>query len=302
VNDRDGITPGDWPRKAPGPADVFESEDMSPPPPAGLEKALAGVEIPAGLGEKFETLARVMARLRSPDGCPWDLEQTHQKLAHHLLEEAYETVDAIESSDWGHVAEELGDLMLQIVFQSQIALDEGRFDLAQVVDGITEKLERRHPHIFGAVEADTAEQVSVNWERIKREQEGKETAINMPSGLPAVMAAIKIQDHAAREGFDWPDADGVLAKLDEEVAELREARDNGEPDRVEHELGDLMFTVVNVARHLGVDPEQALRRSSREFVRRYAAMEQEAARQQKSLASMDIDEMERLWQAAKEKR
>jgi tetrapyrrole methylase family protein/MazG family protein len=301
VSDRKGNVPGDGLWKAPGPADVFQSEEMSLAPPGGLEEALAGVAVPEGLGDKFETLARVMARLRSPDGCPWDLEQTHEKLARHLLEEAYETVDAIESGDWGHVAEELGDLMLQVVFQSQIALEEGRFDLAQVVDGITEKLERRHPHIFGAVEADTAEQVSVNWERIKREQEGKEAAISLPSGFPAVMAAMKIQNHAAREGFDWPDTDGVLSKLDEEVAELREARDVGESARVEHELGDLLFTVVNVARHLGVDPEQALRRSSREFVRRYAWMEQEGARQQKSLASMDLDEMERLWQAAKEK-
>jgi MazG family protein len=294
----EGKEQGPW--KAPGPADVL-ADDEAPAREGGLAEMLAGAEIPPGLGEKFETLARVMAKLRSADGCPWDLQQTPEKLAHHLLEEAYETVDAIDSRDWGHVGEELGDLMLQIVFQSQIASESGRFDLALVVEGITDKLERRHPHIFGAVEADTAEQVSVNWERIKREQEGKEAALAMPPGLPAMMAAIKIQNHAAREGFDWPDADGVFSKLDEEIAELHGVRDKGERELVEHELGDLLFTVVNLARHLGVDPEQALRKSSREFVRRYAWMESEAAQQEKSLASLDLDEMERLWQAAKEK-
>jgi len=294
-----GSDEGAW--KAPGPADVLEDEEDVPVTAEGLAGLLAGVEIPQGLGEKFETLARVMARLRSPGGCPWDLEQTQEKLSHHILEEAYETVDAIDSGDWAHAGEELGDLLLQIVFQSQIATESGRFDLAQVVEGITEKLERRHPHIFGAVQADTAEQVSVNWERIKREQEGKEAAIAMPPGLPAMMAAIKVQNHAAREGFDWPDADGVFEKLDEEISELSEVRDEGAQERVEHELGDLLFTVVNLARHLGVNPEQALRRSSREFVRRYAWMEEEAARQGVSLASLGLDEMEGLWQAAKEK-
>ncbi len=143
----------------------------------------------------------------------------------HVLEEAYESVDAIDSGNWEHLCEELGDLLLQIVFQSRIAEERGRFDLAEVVDGITEKLERRHPHIFGKVAAETAEQVSINWDRIKREEEGKETGVALPSGLPALMAARKIQGHAAREGFDWNDVEGVMEKLDEEMRELsRSAR------------------------------------------------------------------------------
>ena len=285
-------------RRAPGPADLIEDAEL---PAVDLAESLAAVEIPDRLGEKFETLARVMAKLRSPDGCPWDLEQTAEKLSRHMLEEAYETVEAIDSGDWSHVAEELGDLLLQIVFQSQIAEEEERFDLGTVVDGITEKLERRHPHIFGEAFADTPEAVTANWERIKREQEGKPSAIRLPGGLPAMMAAIKVQNHAAREGFDWPDAAGVFAKLDEEIDELHEARAEGRTSRIEHELGDLMFTLVNLSRHLGVDPEQALRRSSTEFVKRYSCMEEEAERQGKDLASMSLDDKERLWQAAKEK-
>jgi tetrapyrrole methylase family protein/MazG family protein len=257
------------------------------------------VAIPGDLGEKFQRLARVMARLRSPDGCPWDLEQTPGTLARHLLEEAYESVDAIDSGDWEHLSEELGDLLLQIVFQSRIAEEHGFFDLAAVVDGITEKLERRHPHIFGGVVAETAEQVSTNWERIKREEEGKETGVTMPPGLPALMAAGKMQGRAARAGFDWADAEGVFEKLDEEVRELREA--HGGPFRlVEREVGDLLFTTVNLARHLGVDPEHALRLTAREFVRRYGFMEEEAKQRGVELAAISLDEKEELWRSAKQ--
>lgn len=258
----------------------------------------AGARTPANLGEKFERLAEVMAQLRSPDGCPWDLEQTPATLARHLLEEAYESVDAIDSGEWEHLSEELGDLLLQIVFQSRIAEEHGRFDLADVVDGITEKLRRRHPHIFGSARAETAEQVTVNWERIKSEEEGKDTGVTVPPGLPAVMAARKIQSNAARAGFDWDDARGVLEKLDEEIQELTDAI-GGPDDMLEREVGDLLFTVVNLSRHLGVDPEHALRGTAREFVRRYALMDEEAERRGVDLASMTIDEKERLWQSAK---
>ena len=283
-------------QRAGGPADSIDDDVPARP----LAEQLADVDIPPGLGDKFETLARVMGKLRSPEGCPWDLEQTPDKLARHLLEEAYETVEAIDSEDWLHVAEELGDLMLQIVFQSQLASEEGRFDLAVVVDGITVKLERRHPHIFGQVEADTAEQVAVNWEKIKQDQEGKAAGIRPHPGLPAMMAAIKIQGHAARDGFDWEAADDVFHKVDEEIAELHEVRRGGSPREIEHEVGDLLFTVVNLSRHLGVDPEQALRRSATEFVRRYSWMEEEAGRQGKELASLSLEDKERLWEAAKE--
>ncbi len=254
--------------------------------------------MPPGLGGSFERLAGVMGRLRGPGGCPWDLEQTPGSLARHLLEEAHESVDAIDSGDWGHLAEELGDLLLQIVFQARIAEEHGRFDLRQVVDGITEKLERRHPHIFGDVQAETSEQVALNWERIKRDQEGKEPGVSMPRGLPAMMAARKVQSVAAREGFDWDEPPGVIDKLEEEIRELKDAL-GGPHEELENEVGDLLFSAVNLARHLGVDPEHALRRTALEFVRRFSLMEREAEQQGKRLEEMSLDEKERLWQEAK---
>jgi tetrapyrrole methylase family protein / MazG family protein len=267
---------------------------------SGLDQALADVEIPEDLGGKLELFARIMARLRSPGGCPWDLEQTPQKLSRHMLEEAYETVEAIDSQDWEHVCEELGDLMLQIVFQARIAEEEERFDLADVINGITVKMERRHPHIFGEAEADSAHQVAVNWDRIKKEQEGKDTSMAMPTGMPAIMAAMEVQGRAAREGFDWSAAEGVFSKIDEEIDELHEVRRGGTEDEIALEVGDVLFTVVNLSRHLGVDPERALRGSVREFVRRYTLMEAEARRRGLDLPSMSMEEKELLWQEAKE--
>lgn len=259
-----------------------------------------GLPLPENLGAKFERLAGIMARLRSGDGCPWDLEQSQESLARHILEEAYESVEAIESADWGHLSEELGDLLLQIVFQSRIAQEGGRFDLAEVVDGITEKLERRHPHIFGEATADTADQVAVNWDRIKREEEGEEesSSMRMPPGVPAMLAAMKIQGQAARAGFDWREGEEVLPKLTEELEEIREAM-GGPVDALQKEVGDLLFTVINLARHVGVDPERALRHSCAEFVGRYKSMESEAARKGRKFDSLSIEAKEELWQAAK---
>jgi len=260
-----------------------------------------GAGTPAGLGRKFERMAEIMAELRAPGGCPWDLEQTPETLARHLLEEAYESVEAIETGDWAHLEEELGDLLLQIVFQSRIAEESGRFDLSDVVDGIKDKLERRHPHIFGDAEATTPEQVSVNWDRIKREEEGGYEGMKMPEGLPAMMSALKIQGRAAREGFDWTDGADVFVKLEEEIEELNEAK-GGPREEVMSELGDVLFTVVNLSRHLGIDPEQALRATCREFSSRYALMEREAERRGKDLAALSLEEKESLWRQAKGER
>jgi tetrapyrrole methylase family protein/MazG family protein len=260
-----------------------------------------GPSMSGDLGSKFERMAEIMATLRAPGGCPWDLAQTPETLARHLLEEAYESVEAIETGDWAHLAEELGDLLLQIVFQSRIAEESGRFNLSDVVAGITEKLERRHPHIFGDVEAASAEQVSINWDRIKREEEGEYESMKMPEGLPAMMSALKIQGRAARDGFDWTDGADVFVKLEEEIEELGKAK-GGPREKVERELGDVLFTVVNLSRHLGVDPEQALRATCREFARRYALMEEEAGGRGKDLASLSLEEKESLWQQVKGER
>lgn len=251
-------------------------------------------------GAKFERLAGVMAKLRSVEGCPWDLEQTPATLSRHMLEESYEAVEAIDAEDWEHLAEELGDLLLQILFQSRIAEEEERFDLGDVVDGITEKLLRRHPHIFDGQTASTAEQVSANWDRIKTEEEGKAPGSESHLGLPAMMGALKLQHRAAREGFDWPGPPGVFEKVDEEVTELRRAV-GGPDEALEHELGDLLFTVINLARHLEVDPEAALRRTNREFARRYSEIEVEARRRGVEPGAIPLDEKEQIWARAKER-
>lgn len=256
--------------------------------------------IESGSGASFEELIRIMSVLRSPEGCPWDREQTPGTLAKHIIEEAYETVEAIETENWDHLAEELGDLLLQIVFQSQIADESGRFEINDVVQGIIEKLIRRHPHVFGSARADTPEEVSYNWERIKREQEGKDTGCRFQSGIPELAGALEIQKYAADSGFDWECPGDVIVKLEEETRELEEVLE-GPADAAERELGDILFTVVNVARHLGIDPSRALRRTNREFVSRYSYVEEKAKRMGKNIDKMTIAEMEELWEEAKSK-
>lgn len=252
------------------------------------------------VGELMDNFARLMARLRSSDGCPWDLKQTPMSLTKHLLEEAYEAVHAVEREDWEHLSEELGDLLLQIVFQARIAEENGRFDLADVIKGISEKIERRHPHIFGDVKVDSAEDVASNWDMIKREEKEKRGVdrVCAPLWLPALMAAFKLQGEAARIGFDWESAEGVFEKIAEETKEVADSRLKG-GESVEKEIGDLLFSVVNLSRHLGVDPERALRKSCEEFARRLDVMEKEARKKGGSLSGMTLRELDELWENAK---
>lgn len=244
-----------------------------------------------------------MARLRGPQGCPWDKEQTHESLRRYLLEEAYETVDAIDNNDSEHLKEELGDLLLQVVFHAQIAFEQGRFDIEDVVEGIVTKLVRRHPHIFGETEVSSARDVLINWEEIKSKEKSETSAIaGIPASFPSLVYAYKLQSKAARVGFDWEDVEGALEKITEEVDELKEemnAAKTGE-GRVEDEIGDLLFAVVNVARHLDVDPELALRGTCKKFERRFGYMEEEAATRGERLADMTLDEKDKLWDKAKE--
>jgi len=252
-------------------------------------------------GEEFEKLVSIMEVLRSKEGgCPWDLEQTQKSLSRYLLEETYEAVEAIEEEDWEHLKEELGDLLLQIVFQSRIAEEEGKFEISQVITSINEKLIRRHPHIFGSGEAKTAEEVSISWDRIKREEEGDLPTGKSPRALPALLVAMKIQGKAKRAGFDWASFDGVIDKMEEEIEELKGALGCSR-EKIEKEVGDLLFSVVNLARHLEVDPEIALRIACKDFEERYTAMELEAERRGKDFASMSIDEKEEIWQEVKGK-
>ena len=246
-----------------------------------------------------------MARLRGPGGCPWDREQTFDTIKPYLLEETYEVMQAIDARDWRELAEELGDLMLQSVFFAQMASEEGHFQIDESLDAINEKLIRRHPHIFGDAEARTASDVLKRWNEIKAEEKkakGEAPKLlleGVPRALPALMEAAQISARAARAGFDWENAEQVLGKLEEELHELHEARQDASHEEIEGEVGDILFVLVNLARFLKVDPEQALRKSNSKFRRRFGHVETELQRRGKTLADSNIQEMEELWQDAK---
>ncbi len=262
----------------------------------------------SGPGPAFEAFVDLIARLRAPGGCPWDREQTHASLKPMTIEEAYEVLEAIDDGDDGELAGELGDLLLQVVFHSQIAAEERRFTVGDVIARVSEKMVRRHPHVFGDARADTAGEVLRNWEAIKRDEQaakGSAAADSMldsvSSAQPAVLEAFQMTTKAGRVGFDWPDAASVLAKLDEEVAELREAMAAGPAasPRVADEIGDLLFVAVNVARLLGHDPESALKAANRKFRRRFRHIEDRLREAGREPAGASLDEMEALWVEAK---
>jgi len=251
-------------------------------------------------------LLAIMDRLRDPGGCPWDREQSLRSLTPYLLEEAHEVIEAIEAGDGAHHKEELGDLLFQIVFQARIAREEGKFDFADVCDSIADKLTRRHPHVFGDVSVSGSREVVKNWERIKadeRKEKGQSprSAIGgVPQGLPALVRAERITEKAAAVGFDWPDAESVLAKVREELAELEQAIASGARERVEQELGDLFFALANLGRFVKVHPEEALRGTVRRFVQRFAHIESRLAEQGRTPRESDLQEMDRYWDEAKE--
>ncbi|WPY95142.1 nucleoside triphosphate pyrophosphohydrolase [Limimaricola variabilis] len=246
-------------------------------------------------------LSAIMRALRDPDhGCPWDIEQDFASIAPYTIEEAYEVADAISREDWPELKGELGDLLLQSVYHAQMASEAGHFDLAAVARAIADKMIARHPHVFGDESRDrTAEEQTSAWEAIKAaERAGKaETGVldGVALGLPALMRAAKLQKRAARVGFDWPQTTQVLDKLIEEAHELVEARDRLGPDEIEAEIGDLLFVMSNLARHMGVDPEVALRRSNEKFTRRFKYIERELEKRGKRLVESDLDEMDALW-------
>lgn len=246
----------------------------------------------------LKRLQRIVSRLRALDGCPWDRQQTLASLERFLLEEAYEVLDVMAGDDAAVHCDELGDLLFQIVFQAQIREEQGAFELADVVDAISDKLERRHPHVFGDAQLRDAAAVEVAWDALKR-AEGKGALGDVPRALPALMRAEKLGQRAAKAGFDWPDVEGPLAKVDEELAELRAAMASGDLKAAEDELGDVLFAAVNVARHLGIHPEAALAGTNDRFVHRYAEIEAALAARGRSAADASIDELERLWQQAK---
>ena len=260
-------------------------------------------------GRQVERLREIVHRLRAPGGCPWDAEQSHASLVPNLIEEAYETVDTIQRGDWEHLREELGDLLLQVVFHSELEREAGRWDMDDVARGISEKLVRRHPHVFAQSDADTSDQVLRQWEEIKRAEKGHEETPylhGVGKGLPALLRAAKLQKKASKVGFDWPEADGILDKIQEELDETREemvefAKDGKVTDSLRGEVGDLLFVVVNLARKLGVDPEVALEGTNVKFEDRFGQVEAGLSAEGRSLEEADLGEMERRWQLAKER-
>lgn len=248
---------------------------------------------------QLDRLRVIMHRLRAPGGCPWDAEQTHESLIPNLIEEAYETVDTIRRGDHEHLKEELGDLLLQVVFHSELAAEDGGFDLDDVARGISEKLVRRHPHVFGQSAVSTTDGVLQQWDAIKRAEkgEGAEPYLHgVGKGLPALLRAAKLQKKAAKVGFDWPDEAGVMDKIREELDEFSDAPD---AEAAAEELGDLLFSVVNLVRFRGLDPEVVMAAANGKFEQRFAAMEAALKEQGVALEEADLAEMEAAWQAAK---
>ena len=256
-------------------------------------------------GAKFDRLVALMARLRAPGGCPWDREQTFDTIKPYTLEETYEVLDAIDRRDWRGLAEELGDFLLQAVFYAQMAQEEGRFTISDALDAICQKLIRRHPHVVGDAEAKTPDDVKVRWDQIKDEEKKqrgdapKALLSSVPRNMPALVEAQQIASKAAGVGFDWANVEQVIDKLHEELDELRSARNGSDPAQVADELGDMLFVIVNIARFLKVDPEQALRGTNAKFRKRFGYVEEQLAGRGRKLTEARIEEMEELWQEAK---
>ena len=249
----------------------------------------------------FDDLLRIMEILRAPDGCMWDREQDHQSIRRNFSEETYEVCEAIDEQDADHLKEELGDVLLQVVFHTQMEKEKGVFDIGDVADGVCKKLIFRHPHIFGTVKVGSSAEILENWDALKRVEKHQETDTSaldsVARSLPGLIRAEKLQKKAAKVGFDWENAQGAFDKVSEEADELRRAMD-GDGDAGE-ELGDLLFAVVNVARHLKVDPERALEKTCNKFISRFASMERQARDAGKTLSGLPLDELDALWERAK---
>ena len=251
----------------------------------------------------FNDLLRIMEILRAPDGCMWDREQDHQSIRRNFIEETYEVCEAIDEQDPEHLKEELGDVLLQVVFHTQMEKEKGVFDIGDVTDGICKKLIYRHPHIFGTVEVGSSEEILRNWDELKRKEKHQksdtDTLASVAKSLPGLIRAEKLQKKAAKVGFDWENAQGALEKAGEELDEVKRAiAGDGDP---EEEIGDLLFAAVNVARHLKVDPERAMEKTCNKFVRRFAEMERQARQENKALSDLSLTELDTLWNRSKEK-
>jgi len=250
--------------------------------------------------DPFWRVVKIMEILRGEGGCPWDREQTRESLKPYLIEEAYEVLEAIDEQDPEKLKEELGDLLLQVVFHAQIAKEKGEFDISQVLQTLAEKLIRRHPHVFGEAKVENAQEVLENWEAIKEREEGHSfTLEGVPSSLPALLQARRIQDKASRVGFDWSQIESVWEKVAEEWGELKDACAKGDRDAMRRELGDLLFGIVNLSRFLGIDAEDALRQCNKRFINRFSYVEKRLREQGLTPQEADLETMDRYWEEAK---
>jgi len=250
--------------------------------------------------KQFATLVEIIARLRAPDGCPWDRKQTHASLRENLLEECYEVLETLDEGDSAKLCDELGDLLMQVVLHAQIATEAGEFELEDVLSNINTKLIHRHPHIFGSLKVRDAEEVALNWEALKKEEREADTSMlaSAPKQMPALGYSQDIQRRVAQVGFDWEDIDGVIDKLAEEVSEFKQAESQEERAG---EFGDLLFTLANIARRLGVDLEAALRQTNKRFYRRFTCMEEACRQREINIGDLSFDEQNALWEEAKKK-
>jgi len=252
--------------------------------------------------ENFKALVSIVERLRSPRGCPWDREQTMESLRTYLIEEVYEVIEAIDQGDPEALKEELGDLLFHILFLSRMAEEEKKFDIWEVIDGISKKMVGRHPHVFGEAKVSTPGEVERNWSNLKeREKDHRRSILDgVPHHLPALLMAYRITERAGRVGFDWEKAPDILRKLDEEIAELNKALSEGDPRKIEDEMGDVLFVLVNMARLTGNNPEDALRKTTHKFIKRFHHIERTLEESNRSLRKASLKEMDRLWEEAKE--
>lgn len=264
------------------------------------------------MSQKFDELVNVMARLRAPGGCPWDREQTYASLAQYLLEETYETFDAIQEADatgdTNNLREELGDILLQVVFHSTIAAEKKDFTIDEVIEGVTEKLILRHPHVFGEAELKTAQDVLSNWDELKKAQQKASGKIekekdsildDVTNHFPALLESLKLTKKAAKVGFDWENTGQIFEKLDEEIGELKTAINEGEQEKISEEIGDLLFVIVNLARKLEIEPETSLKKTNRKFRQRFKYIEKRLKEEGKTPEESDLEEMDALWNQAK---
>ncbi len=252
------------------------------------------------IGNQFEELVNIVSRLRAPDGCPWDREQTNHTLIPYFIEEVYEAIESIDDSDWDLVKEELGDILLHIVFQASIAEDEKNFQIIDSLDNINKKLINRHPHVFGDAKAEAAFHAKQNWEAEKHKEKGRESRLDgVPNSLPSLIRAQRLQQKASYAGFDWEKIEQVWGKVNEEIIELKEAEISGNNQHIEEEIGDLLFAIVNLSRHLNISSEDALRKTNQKFIRRFKKVEEGIKAKGKKLIEASLEEMDSIWNEAK---